>query len=68
VADAGVRSLAKCEELRELNLFGTKVTDVGAIELARLGRLEVLDLRNTRVSRECLSRLRDALPKCCVRR
>jgi len=51
-------------QLRMLVLSKTRVTDVGARQLAQLKRLRTLYLTNTRVSQECAAELRRSLPEC----
>ena len=52
--------------LEELNLYGTKVTNVGVEVLKGLQHLGVVDLRYTRVARAGVDRLRASLPRCDV--
>jgi hypothetical protein len=49
-----------------LGLVGTRVTDAGLKELARLKRLQALDLGRTKVTDAGLKELRRALPGCRV--
>jgi hypothetical protein len=50
--------------LDSLNLFGTKVTDVGLVYLKGLTSLQTLDLRRTSVTTAGLKDLQAALPSC----
>jgi hypothetical protein len=48
-------------------LEGTQISDASIDPLARLERLESLDLRETRVSEDGIAELRRRLPDCTVR-
>src|SRR5262249_9568953 len=58
------RTLANMTRLEELNLYGTKVTNVCVDVLQGLKNLSVVDLRYTRVTRAGVERLRAAGPRC----
>lgn len=59
--------LACCNDstrLKELALHGTRVTDVGAAQLARFSELQFVNLNQTAVTEEGVKRLAAALPRC----
>ena len=68
VGDAGLRSISKIPKLRALDLSSTKVTDAGVANLKGSTSLAGLDLRETSVSEAMLKELREALPKCKIRK
>jgi len=47
-----------------LYLYGTKITDAGLKEVAKLQRLNTLDLRHTKVTKAGVAELKKALPNC----
>lgn len=53
-------------KLRRLSLYESKIDDQAASTLGRVSTLRCLDLRRTRLSRECVARLRKALPGCTI--
>ena len=52
------------DELEELELTDTKVTDAGLTHLKELNNLEMLDLIGTQVTDEGVKQLQQALPNC----
>lgn len=58
VTDAGLKTLARFENLRYLDLSHTAVTSAGVKELAALGKLERLNLTADAVSRADLATVR----------
>ena len=69
LTDQGLRHVGKLSHLRVLALLGAeRVTDEGLRSLENLARLEnlTLEVREDRVTREAIERLRRALPKCRV--
>jgi hypothetical protein len=67
IGDKELRELARLpamSRVRSLTLEGTSVTDAGLKCLAKLHRLQSVDLRNTRVTAEGAKRLKLALPNC----
>ena len=47
-----------------MNLYGTKITNVGVEVLKDLKQLSVVDLRYTRVTRAGVDRLQASVPRC----
>lgn len=67
IGDKELQELARLpamSRVRSLTLEGTSVTDAGLKCLAKLRRLQNVDLRNTRVTAEGAKRLKRALPNC----
>ncbi len=62
-ARAKVASLATVKSLRELNLFGTKLSDEVAPHLAKMTWLAELDVRNAGISPKTQGAIRRALKK-----
>jgi hypothetical protein len=52
------------QNLRELSLRDSRVTDAGLVHLAALRKLETLDVRETHVTDHALFSLQQALPAC----
>ena len=50
ITDAGLKEVAKLQNLTELNLDGSKITDVGLKEVAKLQKLETLWLISTQIT------------------
>jgi hypothetical protein len=68
VSDGGLRHIAACPALRDLDLGGTAVTDAGLRHLEGVRGLRRLELGYyTRTSPEGVGRLRKALPDLVVR-
>ncbi len=61
VTDAGLKALAKCSNLRTLDLTGTAISSAGLASLAGLNKLEALNLTDTAVDDAGMERLK-ALP------
>ena len=65
---AGLKEVAKLQQLTVLGLQGTKITDVGLYKVAKLTQLEKLLLNHTKVTiagvTQISSKLQTALPKC----
>jgi hypothetical protein len=67
ITDQGMKTLAaSLPLLRELRLYGTAITESAVPWLARLTRLEKLDLRGTSLSGDAVDRLRRSLPNCWI--
>ncbi|MEX0712659.1 MAG: hypothetical protein WD278_09930 [Pirellulales bacterium] len=64
VDDAVLGALTRLPKLRRLYMRNVLVTDETADRLAGLSNLRVIDLGGARISKESLSRLAEALPKC----
>ena len=65
---AGLKELAKLNQLRHLWLGRTKITDVGLKEVAKMKQLKELDLTNAKtVTKEGVAELQKALPKCNIK-
>ena len=60
--------LKALSKLEELNLAGTKITDVGVISLKDVSTLKLLKLTRTGATEKGISALEAALPKLNVRR
>ncbi len=54
--------MAQCRSLVQLSVEGCDVGELGIAELTTLQRLQLLDLRGTRVLREDLTTLRGKVP------
>ncbi len=67
-ADRGLVQLKALSKLEELNLAGTKITDVGVISLKDVSTLKLLKLTRTGATEKGISALEAALPKLNVRR
>ena len=66
ITDAGLKEVAKMQQLKGLTLVGTKITDAGLKELAKLQKLEYLYMDGTKVTNEGKLELQKALPKCII--
>jgi hypothetical protein len=64
MSDVGLDVLERADELRELDLEGTAVTDAGLIRLSSLTNLRVLNLSGTHVTSSGVRRLSQELPGC----
>ena len=64
ITDAGLKELAKLQQLIILNLGDTKITDVGLKEVAKCNQLTNLDLLGTKVTKAGVTELKKALPNC----
>lgn len=58
VTDNDIEAISQLIELRELNLYSTKITNAALIHFDRLGRLRHLHLADTNISDEGLESLR----------
>ena len=56
--------MAKLQQLRELRLGDTYITDMGLKELVKLQQLEKLDLRGSEVTKAGVAEFKRALPNC----
>jgi hypothetical protein len=65
--DSSLAVVARFQELRELSLIDTRITDAGLVYLRGLSHLESLDLRGTHVTPAAIARLQRALPRLRVR-
>ena len=64
ITDAGLKEVAKLQNLEELNLFRTKITDAGLKEVAKLQQLTRLNLQGTKIFNAAVAELKKALPNC----
>ncbi len=58
--------VAKCSNLQELVMSGTRLTDKGLESLAEITGLQRLHIEKTQTSREATARIMHALPQCDV--
>jgi serine/threonine protein kinase/Leucine-rich repeat (LRR) protein len=63
VSDSGLALFRGCEKLTTFQLYDTKVSDAGLKYLAGLPRTVRLNVSRTRISKQGLERLKDALPE-----
>ena len=64
ITNAGLKPLARIQQLEQLNLVGAKITDAGIDNLKSLKNLKRLTLVGTRISKDGVKRLQDALQDC----
>ena len=64
ITDAGLKDIAKLQNLITLKLGNTKITDAGLKEAAKLQKLTRLSLSDTKVTKAGVAELKKALPKC----
>ncbi len=64
VTDSDIKVIVSLNHLQRLSLRGMPVTDEAVDQLARFRSLKHLDVRETRISEQGLSRLKAALPSC----
>ena len=64
ITDAGLKEVAKLQNLTMLSLHYTKITDACLKDLAKLQNLTVLILGESKITEEGAAELRKALPKC----
>ena len=57
-------AISDLEELQELHLFNTQVTDAGLVHLKDLAKLQKLNLNSTQVTGAGVAELQKALPDC----
>ena len=57
---------ADLTRVREIYLFGTKITNSGLKELAKMQSLIAIALIGTKVTRAGVDELKKALPKCTI--
>ena len=67
VTDRGTETLSGLPQLEQLSLRNSKITDVSVDNLAKLKTLKRLDVVNTGLTPNGLTRLRAALPNTEVR-
>ena len=67
ITDAGLKEVAKLQQLSNLQLAAAQITDAGLKELVTLTKLTVLELRYTKVTKAGVAELKEALPKCEIR-
>ena len=63
ITDAGLKDVAKMQNLEYLSLQQTKITDAGLKDLAKLKKLKWLSLHSTKVTKAGVAEIRKALPK-----
>lgn len=68
VTDIGLMELIGLPNLKALKLGETKITDAGLIALAKIKTLQSLDLAALRVTDAGVKDLKQALPRCRIRR
>jgi hypothetical protein len=64
ITDAGLKEVAKLQQLKVLNLGDTEITDAGLKDLAKFKQLEGLVLDGTKITKADVAKLKKALPKC----
>ena len=57
ITDAGLKDVAKVQQLRYLYLFDTKITDAGLKDVAKLQKLIYLDLSDTQITDESIKQI-----------
>ena len=62
ITDAGLKEVAKLQQLTHLLLNYTQITDAGLKDVAKLQRLEALSLFGTKVTEASEAELKGALP------
>ena len=67
ITDAGLKDIAKMQQLISLGLEDTKITDAGLKDIAKLQNLTVLSLGNTKITDDDVAELRKAMPNCDIR-
>ena len=67
ITDAGLKEVAKLQNLRDLVLIDTQITDAGLKDIAKLQQLRRLRLSNTKITKAGVAELQKALPKCKIR-
>jgi beta-lactamase regulating signal transducer with metallopeptidase domain len=60
----GLKYLKELPQLRELYIIDIEMTEVGLSHLKALPQLQTLSLDRTKVAKDALSKLQQALPKC----
>ena len=63
ITDAGLKEVAKLEQLKSLRIEGTQISDSGLKEVAKLKHLTGLNLAGTKVTKPAVADLKKALPK-----
>ena len=66
ITDAGLKEVAKLQQLSWLNLYKTKVSDAGLKEVAKMKQLKVLGLVDNKITKAGVAQLKKALPKCII--
>ena len=64
ITDAGIKEMAKSQQLGTLFLTDTQITDAGLKDVAKLQKLERLSLFGTKVTEAGVAELKKALPNC----
>jgi hypothetical protein len=64
ITDAGLKDIAKLQNLTDLDLSRNQITDAGLKDIAKLQNLKGLDLNFTKITDAGVAKLRKALPKC----
>ena len=64
ITDAGLKEVAKLQQLESLNLNWTKITDAGLKEVAKMKQLTSLVLFRTQITKAGVAELQKALPNC----
>ena len=64
VTDNDIKVIVSLNQLQRLSLRGMPITDAAVDQLTRFQNLQYLDVRQTQISAQGLSRLKEALPSC----
>ena len=64
ITDAGLKDIAKLQQLTGLDLSGTKITDEGLKDIAKMQNLTTLYLLGTQITDAGAAELMKAMPKC----
>ena len=64
VTDAGIKELAKSQQLGTLFLTDTQITDAGLKDVTKLHKLKMLRIRGTKVTKAGVAEFKKALPNC----
>ena len=60
----GLKKVIKLQQLVDLRLFRTQITDAGLKDVAKLKHLRLIMLYDTGVTKAGVAQLQKALPKC----
>jgi hypothetical protein len=66
MTDKGIAKIAQLNQLKNISLKGTHVTNNGIIQLTNLNLLNWIDLRETKVTKDGVKKLIESFPKCIV--
>lgn len=68
LGEQGMKAVLGMEEMRELVVQNSTITDAQAKQLAKLRKLRALEIHSNPVKDETLDELRKSLPRCQIRR